>query len=96
MKTAPYEIEETPTFLQDMEKYKKAGQKKTLLKVFELLEDAIISPKSGKGHPEALKGYGEQHIFSRRIDKKNRLVYQILEEDRKIKLLSAWGHYDDK
>lgn len=38
-------------------------------------------PSWGTGKPEALKGYGERNVYSRRIDPKHLLVH---------------GHYDDK
>jgi len=32
--------------------------------------------------------------YSRRINIKHRLVYQILDEEKSIKILSMWTHYD--
>jgi len=32
--------------------------------------------------------------YSRRINIQHRLVYQVLEEDRVIKVLRLWSHYD--
>lgn len=32
--------------------------------------------------------------FSRRINLKHRLVYEILEEQKIVKILSVWTHYD--
>ena len=34
--------------------------------------------------------------MSRRIDSKHRLIYQVDEENKKVFLISAWGHYGDK
>lgn len=33
--------------------------------------------------------------YSIRISLKHRLVYQIIEPEKIIKILSLWGHYDD-
>lgn len=32
--------------------------------------------------------------YSRRINIQHRLVYQVLEEDRVVKILRLWSHYD--
>ena len=32
--------------------------------------------------------------YSRRINIQHRLVYQVLEEDKSIKVLRLWSHYD--
>ena len=34
-------------------------------------------------------------LYSRRINVKHRLVYQVIEEDKTIKIVSLWTHYDD-
>lgn len=36
-----------------------------------------------------LKGY-----YSRRINKQHRLVYEVLEEERLIRIISMWTHYE--
>ena len=32
--------------------------------------------------------------YSRRINIKHRLVYEILEDEKTVKLISLWSHYD--
>ncbi|MCK6513383.1 Txe/YoeB family addiction module toxin [Myxococcota bacterium] len=32
--------------------------------------------------------------YSRRINIQHRLVYEVLEEERTVKVLRMWGHYD--
>lgn len=32
--------------------------------------------------------------YSRRINIKHRLVYQVMEEEKKIKIISLWTHYE--
>lgn len=53
-------------------------------------------PSWGTGKPEVLKGYGERNVYSRRIDPKHRLVHEVFEEEGLVKILFAYGHYDDK
>lgn len=52
-------------------------------------------PKTGTGHPEQLKG-NRSGLWSRRITKKHRLVYEIHDNKIIVLVLTAYGHYDDK
>ena len=54
-----------------------------------------IHPQTGTGHPEPLRG-DSLGQWSRRITKKHRLVYQILNREVIVLVLTAYGHYDDK
>lgn len=74
----------------------KSGQKKNLEKIDALLDEIELHPTTGTGKPEALKGYGERSVYSRRIDQKHRLTYEIFEEEKFVKVLACYGHYDDK
>lgn len=60
-------------------------------RIFRLIMDACEHPFSGLGKPEPLK-YGKAGLWSRRIDKRNRLIYKVIEPD--LILLSCIGHYD--
>jgi toxin YoeB len=55
--------------------------KKTAKKIFELECSILESPESGIGKPERLRGFGDRIIYSRRIDEKNRLIYEILKHE---------------
>ena len=33
-------------------------------------------------------------VYSRRINIKHRLVYEVLEEEKTVKIISLWTHYD--
>lgn len=91
-----FELIYSDEYLLDLEKHLKSGQKNILKKINDLLDELEISPKTGIGKPEILKGFSDRLIYSRRIDQKHRLVYEILEEEKIIKILSAYGHYKDK
>ncbi|MDR1233749.1 MAG: Txe/YoeB family addiction module toxin [Holosporales bacterium] len=52
------------------------------------------TPRNGLGKPERLK-YQDREIWSRRIDKSNRVIYEIIEEEGAIIGISCLGHYDD-
>lgn len=49
-------------------------------------------PFEGLGKPEALK-HNLQGLWSRRLDKKNRMIYEVVEPD--LIIISFIGHYDD-
>ncbi|GHU11890.1 Txe/YoeB family addiction module toxin [Alphaproteobacteria bacterium] len=36
-----------------------------------------------------------ENVYSRRINIKHRLVYQVLKDEMIVKIISLWGHYDD-
>jgi toxin YoeB len=62
-------------------------------KLRKLLLELEAHPFTGAGRPEALRyksGY-----YSRRIDKKNRLIYHVNDEEGIVRVISAKGHYDD-
>lgn len=51
------------------------------------------NPKIGTGNPEQLK-HQLSGFWSRRINKKDRLIYEIIEEPEKlVVVVSALGHY---
>lgn len=77
-----------------LKKWKKSNPK-LLSKALVLLDELVHHPKEGLGHPEPLKEGGGR-IYSRRINKQHRLVYEIFEEKILILVISFDGHYGDK
>ena len=65
--------------------YWQLQDKETLKKINELLKEIQRTPFSGKGEPEK---------WSRRINLKDRLVYEI--SDETIIVIQCKGHYSDK
>lgn len=78
-----------------MKRLKKAGDKILLKKLFVLLEEIQKHPYFGTGQPEALKG-SLSGMWSRRLDKKNRILYEVFEDYVEVSIISVKGHYDDK
>ncbi len=72
------------------------NDKNSYLKCFELVLAIAINPRNGVGKPERLKGFGNTEIYSRRINDKDRIIYQIIETEKCIELISCDGHYEDK
>ena len=64
--------------------------KQTLKRINLLIKDIIRSPFEGIGKPEPLK-HNLSGLWSRRIDKTNRLVYEVL--DQQILIISCRYHY---
>lgn len=80
--------------LKDIEYWKKSGNKQAIKKIDETLEILEKDPYSPiPGEPENLKftkGY------SRRINKKDRITYDINEVKKEVIIFRMRGHYDDK
>ena len=66
-------------------------------KLTELEVSIAADPKAGIGKPKPLAGGGPlEGCWSRRIDKKNRLLYAIDADRNTVTFLKCLGHYDDK
>jgi len=65
--------------------------KKILKKINDLIKDIQRTPYEGMGKPEPLK-YDLTGLWSRRIDREHRLVYQSNENE--IVIYSCRYHYD--
>lgn len=71
------------------------SEPKAFDKAQKFIEELKIHPKTGTGHPEALKG-DRNGQWSRVITKKHRLIYEIHETEVLVLVLTAYGHYGDK
>jgi toxin YoeB len=83
------------TALDDIEAHKRSGNKAILKKIQKLLYELREHPTKGTGQPEILK-HQLTGLYSRRINKKHRLVYSINENIVTVYVLSAASHYGDK
>ncbi len=79
-----------PDAEDDLQYWISTGNKPILKKIAQLVDDIIIHPHTGLGKPEPLK-HSLSGVWSRRINKEHRLVYEIT--DNKVLILSAKGHY---
>ena len=78
-----------PEFRQDL-RYWVRTERKTALRILELVEAVIRVPLQGIGKPEPLKFY-LQGCWSRRITQEHRLVYLV--RANRIDFLQARYHY---
>ena len=90
-----YSLDFTKTALSDIEKHKKSGDRATLKKIRKLLNELMEHPRTGTGQPEKLK-HDLEGLYSRRINKKHRLIYDIQDQVVTVLVLSAYSHYGDK
>ena len=84
------EIELTSDAKEDLAHWKNTRNEKILQRIKQLIDSIAETPFQGIGKPEALK-YNLSGKWSRRIDKENRIVYQI--KDKIIYIHSLKGHY---
>ncbi|MBK8443295.1 MAG: Txe/YoeB family addiction module toxin [Sphingobacteriales bacterium] len=85
-----YKIEITQEAQKHFEFHKSAGNSIITKKIYVLLTALTEHPFRGVGKPEPLK-YNLSGLWSRRINKEHRLVYQVKQET--VIIYSAFGHY---
>lgn len=90
-----YTIEISKEALADLSKIKKSGKKTAILRIEKIFLELEIHPTTGIGKPEKLK-YKNENVWSRQINKKDRLVYEIIDHEVVVIIISALGHYNDK
>lgn len=75
---------------KDAQKIKEAGLKKKVEKLLEILEEDPL-----KNPPRYEKLVGDlAGIYSRRINIQHRLVYEVNEHERVVKVLRMWTHFE--
>ena len=90
-----YEIDYLPQAEADIRKHIESGDKLIIKKLFDLINELKVHPKTGIGKPKRLQYMPGNH-WARRITKKHRLVYEIFEDKVLVEIAQAWGHYSDK
>ncbi len=84
------EIVFSPPALEQLQYWKKSGNKKVVEKIKVLLEEIQVTPFEGTGKPEALK-HNLNGYWSRRITSEHRLVYKV--EDDTLFIAQLRYHY---
>jgi len=88
-KRAEREAVLAPEFVDDLIHWVRTDRK-TALRVLELVNAVLRDPFEGIGKPEPLK-FGFAGCWSRRITQEHRLVYRVLEH--RVDFLQARFHY---
>ena len=86
-----YTIQYNKNVLKEIQKLK---ENKLAEKAHKLIEIIKINPYQTPPPYEKLVGALESY-YSRRINLQNRLVYQVIEDEKKVRILSAWSHYEN-
>ena len=79
-----------PQAMEDVEYWKKSGNKQVEQKITNLIKAIVVSPFTGIGNPEALK-HELVGKWSRRINKEHRIVYEV--QGEKIIIHQLRFHY---
>lgn len=89
-------FEYSPAALRDLKAYKRVHDGESLNRIREIQHEIIATWPDPKGRfsPERLRGSLSGH-FSRRMNRKDRYVYSIDEESRKVYVVQCMGHYGD-
>ncbi len=89
-----YRIEVTSDSDKVIRNWKKSNP--SLWKKYKIIYDELIEhPRTGLGHPEALKG-GNGVTWSRHITAHDRIIYDIYDDVLVILVVEVEGHYKDK
>jgi toxin YoeB len=88
-----YIVEFEPSALKEIRAHYKWGNIANIKKIEKILIELSFTPYEGVGNPEALKheltGY-----WSRKINKKDRIIYKVIEDVVTVIVISAVGHYE--
>jgi toxin YoeB len=87
-----YQVIIKATAEKDFSKHKKSGDIPSINRILKILNELKEHPFTGIGKPEELK-YELSGYWSRRINKKDRLIYQVQEDIVTVYVVSAMGHY---
>ena len=90
-----YTIELSKHASKDLSFHKKSGDKASQKRIENIFTDFVEHPFSGVGNPEELK-HNLSGFWSRKINKKDRLVYAVNEDVVTVFVVSAKGHYEGK
>ena len=86
-----YKIVYHKNALKDIEKLKKSNLTKKTKSLIEILKD---NPFQNPPPYEKLLG-DLKDLYSRRINIQHRLVYEVLEDKKTVRILSIWSHYEN-
>ncbi len=87
-----YQIKIKVTAQKDLLKISKSGDISTIQKVETIFHELEEHPKTGTGKPEQLR-YELSGFWSRRLNHKDRIIYEIDEGKNVVTVLSVLGHY---
>ena len=90
-----YTLKFTDVSLEDLAFHYKAGNKATIKRIDRILKELETNPFWGIGKPHELS-YNYAGKFSRHLNKKDVIIYDVNEADKIVQIYSARYHYLDK
>jgi toxin YoeB len=90
-----YRVILTPKAQKDLSSIKRSGDNASIKKAELIIAELSNHPETGTGKPERLK-FDLAGFWSRRLNKKDRLVYTIEEQIVTVTVVAALGHYGEK
>lgn len=85
-----YEVKFTKPAIKDVAKLKTAGLSEKARNLIDLMKN---NPYQNPPPYEKLVG-DLKGLYSRRINHQHRLVYEVLDDIKVVKILSMWSHYE--
>ena len=90
----PYLLYYSRQAVNDWDILKKQGNPSLLIRAQRLLDQLRENPYSS--YPPYKKLNGELNgLYARRLNIQHRLVYQVFEDPKAVKIVSMWTHYGD-
>lgn len=91
MKNGKYIVKFSKLAEKDKKRLKSAGLEKVCREILNLMiEDPFCYPPSYEKLCGELDG-----LYSRRINRQHRIVYEVNEENKEIRIIRMWSHYDN-
>ncbi|MCL2521033.1 MAG: Txe/YoeB family addiction module toxin [Spirochaetaceae bacterium] len=87
-----YKIVYTKDAVKDYE-FIKQSQPVMLKNLKDIIQILRTDPYQIKHRFEKL--HGHKNRFSRRLNNKHRIVYEVYKDENIVKIVAMWGHYDD-
>lgn len=90
----PYQLYFTRQAIADWEILNRQGNSSLAVRAQRLLDQLKSNPF--EPYPPYKKLNGEFNgLYARRLNIQHRLVYQVIEESKAVKVVSMWTHYGD-
>ena len=90
-----YIIEISSRARKELQFHYQSGNKAVIRKIEKIFLELSFTPYEGTGNPEPLK-YHLSGYWSRRINRKDRIIYRVFEDRVVVLVVSAIGHYGDR
>jgi len=90
-----YTLEVSSKARKELQFHYRSGKHSVIRKIEQIFLELSNTPYEGTGNPEPLK-YHLTGFWSRRINKKDRIIYKVFEDKVVVLIVSAIGHYGDK